>query len=297
LGYGLSRGLDIALSSLGYGLLKQGKFQDARVQLERAIVASTGQHFIDHTTHSGMLVMAYLSWAQWILGFPNQAAQTMDNALQLVRKEGSPASLAFGLIYAAQLYRLARESAKTMALSSEAIEIARRSGMALLEAQAKFEHGWSVTQGIHIVAGLAEISDASKELRATGAIASAWRAGPLAECWARNGNPERGLQVLLDAFQQIETTGEHFYEAELWRLFGELTFAAASSKADEAERAFNTARELASRQNAKSFELRAATTLGRFLEQRGRRAEATATVTSIYDLFSEGLETPDLKEA
>jgi predicted ATPase len=294
---GARRKLDFALSSLGYGLLKRGQFQDARVQLERAIVASAGRHFTDHNTHSGMLVMTYLSWAQWILGFPNQAAQTMTKAVQLVRKEGSPPSLAFGLIYAAELYRLAREPDKTMALSGEAIEIARRSGLALLEAQAKFEHGWSLAQEAAVAAGLAEIHDASEELKATGGIASAWRAGPLAECWARGGSPERGLQLLRDAFLQMEATGEHFYEAEMWRLFGELTLAADSSKGEEAERAFNAATELARRQDAKSFQLRAATTMARHLEQRGRRAEATTLVSSVYGLFSEGFDTRDLKEA
>jgi len=96
---------------------------------------------------------------------------------------------------------------------------------------------------------------------------------------------------------QIEATGEHFYEAELWRLFGELTLTADPSKAEEAERAFNAARELARRQNAKSFQLRAATSLARLLEQRGRRAEATIMISPIYSLFTEGFETPDLKEA
>jgi class 3 adenylate cyclase/predicted ATPase len=312
--------LNQALSLLGYGLLKRGKFQDARVQLERALVASAGRRFTDHgapaieddlrakssgmkfpsaagSAHYEMLVMAYLSWVQWILGFPSQAARTMADAVQLVRREGSPMALAFGLIYAAELHRFAREHDKTLLFSAEAMQIAERSGLELLAAQAKFEHGWSLVQEKQVSAGLAEIASAVQELAATGAISSAWRAGPLAECWARSGNPERGLELLRAALRQVEATGEHFYEAELWRLFGELTLTTHVSKTEEAERALDTAIEVAGSQNAKSFQLRAATSLARFLEQRGRRAEAMTMISSIHGLFSEGFETPDLKEA
>ena len=290
--------LDLALSSLGYSLLKRGEFFAARTQLERAIAASIdGPHFINEATHSGMLIKAYLSWTQWTLGFPNQAVRTNAEAVYLVRQKGSPAPIAFALIYAAELHRLAREPDKTVSFSGEAMEIAKQSGFALLEAQASFEHGWGLAQGAQVAEGLEEVHAAMKELEATGAVASAWRAGPVAECWARSGRPEKGIRLLQDAVAQATATGEHFYEAELRRLLGELTLASDSSKEDEAKSNFRAAKELAQRQAAKALELRATMSLGRLLEKEGKRGEATDLVSSIYDSFTEGFETPDLREA
>jgi predicted ATPase/class 3 adenylate cyclase len=290
--------LDLALSSLGYSLLKRGEFFAARTQLERGIAASVdGPHFINEATHSGMLIKAYLSWTQWTLGFPNQAARTIAEAVLLVRKKGSPAPIAFALIYAAELHRLAREPDKTVSFSGEAMEIAKQSGFALLEAQASFEHGWGLAQGAQVAEGLEEVLGAMKELEATGAVASAWRAGPIAECWARSDRPEKGVRLLQDAVAQATATGEHFYEAELQRLLGELTLASNSSKEDDAKSNFRAARELAQRQGGRSLELRATMSLGRLLEREGKRGEATDLVSSIYDSFTEGFETPDLREA
>jgi predicted ATPase/class 3 adenylate cyclase len=292
--------LNFALSLLGYSLFKRGELEAARTQLERAL-AGQGPHFIDHfidqTNHSGMLVLAYLSWVQWMLGFPTRAVETSAEALRLVRKEGSPLSIAFALIYAAELHRFARQPDKTMSMSAEAMDIADRSGMALLHAQAKFEHGWSLAQGMQISLGVEETISAMAEIGATGAVASAWRAGPVAECWARIGHCEKGLPLLRDALGQVEATGEHFYKAELWRLLGELTLMADPSQDDQAEQAFDRALGSARAQHARVLELRAATSLARLLEQRGRRGEAATMIASAYGRLTEGFDTPDLVEA
>ena len=292
-------GLEIACSCLGYSLWKLGEFSTARKQLERAIAPPRTAHHMSGLapSHFKMLAVAYLAWVQWILGFPQQAAETSENSLNFVRNESAPNSLAFSLIYAAELRRFLRRPDRTGALSAEALEIATQSGFSLLEAQAKFEHGWSLIHGPQVATGLTEMNRAMEALEATDAIASAWRAGPLADAWAKSGNPERGLVLLREALVKIEKTGERFYEAELRRQVGELTLSTDSSKAAEARQAFDEAINAARVQNAKSLELRATMSLARLLENNGERAEARARLSSIYDWFTEGFETPDLTEA
>ena len=289
--------LENACSCLGYNLWKLGEFSAAREQLERAIATPRAAH---HRTgvapaHFKMLAVANLAWVQWILGFPVKAVKTSEDAMNLVRNDSAPMSLTFGLIYSAELYRFVRDAVNTGVLSSEAVEIATQSGFSLLEAQAKFEHGWSLIHGPQVAAGLTEMNRAMEALEATGAVASAWRAGPLAEAWARSGNPETGLVLLRDALVKIERTGERFYEAELRRQVGELTLD--SSKVVEARQAFDEAIDVARGQGARSLELRSTMSLARLLENNGERAEACARLSSIYDWFTEGFETPDLTEA
>ncbi len=291
--------LENACSCLGYNLWKLGEFSAAREQLERAIATPRVAHHRAGVApaHFKMLAVANLAWVQWILGFPVKAVKTSEDALNLVRNDLAPISLTFGRIYSAELYRFVRDAVKTGVLSSEALEIATQSGFSLLEAQAKFEHGWSLIHGTQFAAGLTEMNRAMEALEATGAVASAWRAGPLAEAWARSGNPERGLVLLREALVKIERTGERFYEAELRRQVGELTLSTDSSKVVEARPAFDEAIDVARGQGARSLELRSTMSLARLLVNNGERAEARARLSSIYDWFTEGFETPDLTEA
>jgi predicted ATPase len=103
--------------------------------------------------------------------------------------------------------------------------------------------------------------------------------------------------LLGEAFVKIQKTGERAHEAELRRLFGELTLATDKSNVDKAQRAFDEAIHVARRQNAKSLELRATMSLARLLDQHGKRDEARAMLADIYSWFTEGFDTADLKDA
>ena len=110
------------------------------------------------------------------------------------------------------------------------------------------------------------------------------------------GQTEEGLRVVDEALALVERTEERFYEAGLYRLQGELTLQQ-SQEAEDPEACFHKAIEIAKKQQAKSWELRAATSLARLWQGQGKRAEAHDLLAPVYNWFTEGFETADLKDA
>src|SRR5262249_6089216 len=108
---------------------------------------------------------------------------------------------------------------------------------------------------------------------------------------------EAGLAVLTEALALADTTGERWYESELYRLKGVLLLQRSSDNQAEAETCFHHALEIARTQQAKSFELRTATSLARLWLQQGKRQEAHDLLASVYNWFTEGFDTADLKDA
>jgi predicted ATPase len=119
--------------------------------------------------------------------------------------------------------------------------------------------------------------------------------GHLAQAQGKTGHPEEGLTSLDQALTLVEETGERHWEAELHRLRGQLLLMQGAQA--EAEAAFHKAIEVARRQQAKSWELRATISLCRLWQQQGRVDEARQTLAEIYGWFTEGFDTPDLREA
>jgi predicted ATPase len=103
--------------------------------------------------------------------------------------------------------------------------------------------------------------------------------------------------VLAEALTHADNTGECCYEAELHRLKGELRLQQSSDNHPEAESCFHHALDIARTQQAKSLELRAATSLARLWQQQGKRQEAHDLLAPVYGWFTEGFDTADLQEA
>ena len=119
----------------------------------------------------------------------------------------------------------------------------------------------------------------------------------LAEAYGGIGQSEEGLHVLAEALAAVEKTGGRFYEAELYRLRGELLLVRTAEHHTEAETCFRHALDIARRQQAKSWELRAAVSLSRLWHQQGNRAEARELLEPVHGWFTEGFETADLQDA
>ena len=118
-----------------------------------------------------------------------------------------------------------------------------------------------------------------------------------APIYGRTGQPEVGLATVEEALALVETQGEHMWQAELFRLKGELLLGQAGAAPSEAERCFQQALALARAQHARSWELRAATSLARFWQQQGKRHEAHQVLAEVYSWFTEGFATADLQAA
>ncbi len=119
----------------------------------------------------------------------------------------------------------------------------------------------------------------------------------LAEACRKAGRLDDGLSALTEALSAANEHEIRHYEAEMHRLRGELLLKRNNSNIAQAQRCFERAIEIARKQSAKSFELRATMSLARLLAKRGRREEARAMLAEIYGWFTEGFDTADLKEA
>jgi predicted ATPase len=158
--------------------------------------------------------------------------------------------------------------------------------------------GWAlVTQGQQ-AEGLAQLHQGLVAYRATGtAVAVPCFLALLAEAYGKGGQAEESLSILAEALAVVHKTGERVYEAELYRLKGELLLALSQTHQAEAETCLQQALDIARRQQAKSWELRAGTSLSRLWQRQGKRTEAHEILAPIYGWFTEGFETVDLQEA
>ena len=119
----------------------------------------------------------------------------------------------------------------------------------------------------------------------------------LAEVYGTMGQPAAGLMVLAEALTRADKTGERWYEPELHRLKGALLLQQSADNHTEAQTCFQQALDVARSRQVKSLELRAATSLSRLWQQQGKRAEARQLLAEVYGWFTEGFDTPDLREA
>jgi predicted ATPase len=162
--------------------------------------------------------------------------------------------------------------------------------------------GALVAQG-HAQEGINQIRGGLDASRSVGSvILQSYWLGLLAEGHLAAGEANVGLKALAEALDMVAQSQERFYEAELYRLKGELTLQSQGRRPrtkiqEEAEECFQRAIEIARCQQAKSWELRATISLARLLQRQGRRDEARTMLADIYGWFTEGFDTADLTEA
>jgi serine/threonine protein kinase/predicted ATPase len=244
-----------------------------------------------------MVCHNYLAWTRWIEGYPDQAMARSREALRLSREVTHGQSQAQSLAGMALLHQYRREPQAARELAEAAIALASEQGLALWLGWGTILRGWAMTEQGQAAEGLDRIRRGIDGTRQTGAgMWQTYLLCLLAEAYGKAGRAEDGLAALAEIPPLVEAHQEHFWEAEMHRLGGELRLAQ-GAPASEVEQHYRRALELAGRQNAKSLELRAATSLARLQRQQGDREAARQTLAGIYGWFSEGFETPDLKDA
>ena len=249
--------------------------------------------------------LAWLVQPLWALGYTDQARQRGQEALALARQVEHTPSLVYAEIYTTLLAQFCRDVTTTHARAEAAMALAVAQGLGLRVAQGRIFWGWALAMQGDAAAGIAHIRQGFTVHQDTGSqLYSPYFLALLAEAYGQAGQPEVGLQVLAEAGTLVATTEERWWEAERYRLQGELLLAQAGQRPQgqgprvgEAEACFHQALEVAQLQHAKSMELRAALSLSRLWQQHGKQEEARQLLAPLYGWFTEGFATPDLHEA
>ena len=234
----------------------------------------------------------------WLLGYPDQALRQQHAAHTLAQELAHPPSLAFTRMLAAIACQLRREAHAAHGHAEALISLATEQGFALFLAMGGILRGGTLTALGQRGEQISQLHQDLAAVRETGtALWEPYFLALLAEAYEQDGQVEAGLTTLTEALAAAHATGERWGEAELYRLRGELLLMPPGHDAHQAETCFQQALVLARRQQAKSWELRAAVSLARLWQQQRKRDEARALLLPVYGWFTEGLDTADLQEA
>jgi predicted ATPase len=283
-------------------LFHLGELTLCRSHLEQGLTLYDAQQHQTLAFHYGIdlevFFLAYAARPLWLLGFPEQAHTRIHEALTLARQLAHPFSLAFALHWAATTHQLRREAPSAQEQAEGSIAFSREQGFALWVPGGTILRGWALSEQGQMAEGITHMRQGMTAWQATGAeVDRPYYLALLAERYGKAGQAEAGLHVLAEALAVMEAIEERYYEAELYRLQGELLLERAAGPHTEAETCFRHALAVARRQQAKSWELRAAMSLSRLWQQQGKQAEAHELLASIYGWFTEGFDTADLQEA
>ena len=244
--------------------------------------------------------------ALWHLGYPEQARQHLDAALTRAQELAHPFTLA-QVFYWATIFALLRREVQVAGERADAlITLATAQGFPFQLAGGMLCRGLVLTEQGQQEEGMQQIRQGLAAHRTTGAEAGQpYALAFFARAYGQDGQSDKGQQVLDEALALVHRTGERCYEAELYRLKGELLLQrgtrpkaqSTEQKLVEGEESFRQALAVARRQQAKSLELRAAMSLGRLWQQQGKHAEARRLLAEVYGWFTEGFDTADLQEA
>ena len=235
--------------------------------------------------------------ALWVLGYPAQASQRSQDALALAHTLSHPFSLAEALGYTTWLAEFRREESAVRAQAEALMALSQAHGFSYWLAQGQILWGWVLVMQGQGEEGITQIRQGLAAYRATAEVGQPYYLALLAEAYGKVGQSAVGLGVLDEALAAVHKTGARVWEAELYRLKGELLLARCAEQHTEAETCFRQALDVARRQEAKSLELRAGMSLARLWQRQGKRAAARELLAPVYGWFTEGFDTADLQEA
>lgn len=251
----------------------------------------------------GIISLCSTASVLWCLGYPDQALEQSRKMLAVARQVGHPFSLAAALAMDSLFHLLRRDVGALEERGKEVAKLGEEKGFLFIVGVGRFKLGWVAARQGRVEEGLAKLHQALELYRATGVrFTLTDLLGSLAEAYGMAGDVDQGLGFMAQALAEVERGGERYFEAELYRIMGELLLTKAerndrATMEKEAEACFQQSLAVARRQMAKSFELRTAISLARLFKKQGKLSEARKLVEDIYGWFSEGFDMPDLKEA
>ena len=317
----------IAYNAQGQTAFQQGRITTAREYLEHCLSQYDPQHHHALTfvygEDPGISSHVLIPWALWYLGYPDQARQQVE---VMIRRAGDelnhPFSLAQTLAFGGSVYLFRREADQVQQHAQRLILLCHEHAFSMWPAEGTIQLGWTLAEHGQAEEGSKHLSQGLADWQATGArIFSVYHLALQAEVLRKAGHIEQGLSCLAEALELIATTQERSFEAEVYRLKGELLLndecrtqnderqkkssemssvhhsSFSVPRSEEAEACFQQALTTAQAQQAKSWELRASVSLARLWHQQGKTAEARQLLEEIYSWFTEGFATPDLHDA
>jgi predicted ATPase len=233
--------------------------------------------------------------AEWLLGYPEKAHASVAEALALAERLAHPFTLSVALINSSVLYLNRREPERALRQLEAAEVLAAEQRLSLIYETGILRGAALLGQGA-VDEAIARIREGvTRWTRLGRTLLLPYGLAFLAEGLARHGDRAAALAALREGLDTADATGEHMWDAELHRLTG--TVLVAENKLDEGQTSLQQAIHIARARQAKSLELRAARDLARLWGDQGRHAEARDLLAPIYGWFTEGFDTPDLKEA
>jgi predicted ATPase len=299
----------LAHSALALNLFYLGPLSRARANIEQSLALYNPEQHHSLAFLTGhdpkVICLSYAALTLWLLGYPDQALTASHDVLTLAHQQAHPFSLAYAVNLTAMLHHLRRENQAAQARAEAAIALSTEHGFMRWVVHAGILRGWALADQGQSKDGVTQVHRSLVSWQATGVgLLQPYGLALLAEAYGQAGQAEDGLHALAEAKALVDKTGERWYEAELYRLKGELQLQHLAGRGQrypaplaEAEAALQQALAIARRQQAKSLELRATVSQSGLWQQQGKRLEARELLAPVYGWFTEGFDTADLQEA
>ena len=287
---------------MGMALVFKGEFAQARMHLDRAIT------LYDPAAHrplaalfgqdNKMAALTFRSWALWLLGYPDAALADAEHALKDARAIGQAGTLMYALTLPSWIPILCGKYAAANAHSDEAVALAEEKGTLTWKALGTVTRGCVLALTSKASDAVQMINDGITAWRSTGSTFwIPWYLSNLAGAYAQLGEVNEAGRYIGEAMTTLKTAKENWCEAEANRVAGEISLMSPEPDAAKAQAYFEQAVSIARMQQAKSWELRASTSLARLWRDQGKVQQARELLAPVYGWFTEGFDTRDLKEA
>ena len=248
----------------------------------------------------GVCCRMHSAIALWFLGYSQKAVERSRTGIAMAKELSHIGTLVNELPFAGIIHQLRREAPAVRQIAESLIGLSTEHGFPQWLAFGKVLDSWAQAEQVDHVGLVAQLRHAIGEYHDKSELQRTYV--PyflvlLAATQLRYAESAEGLDTVVGALAMNEKRGSRLMDPELYRLKGELLLASDPSVEPDAEVAFRNAIDTARRQSTKSWELRAATSLARLLRHQGKRDEARRTIAEVYEWFTEGFDTLDLKEA
>ena len=296
-----------AQQALGMTAFRFGSFVEARTHLERSVALYETDRpdadrpaFTQGDLDPGVSSLSFLAWTLWHLGYPDQALQRSNQAVEVARALSHPYSLVFALHFSAGVHRFRRDGARAQAQAQVVIRMAAEQGFPFFQAGGTFLRGWALAAQGHREDGIGQMEEGLRLWRESGTRQLGQISLLLAEAYAATDRVSDALAIVDASEAELHESNERWWEAELFRVRGEvrhLSDPTSAPRLQEAATYCERAIETAQRQQATSLALRAAVSLAKLWQGTDRQAEGYRRLAELHATFSEGRDTADLQAA